>query len=146
MVFTHDTTAALVAAVALVNSGAEPDTLTTGAQLDDFVAAHGYTGARAGDAAGLESVRALRGPLRELLTADKDGAVRIVNRILAEHHVQPQLVRHDGWDYHLHVVPPDAPLAEQIAVETAMAMGDVIRAGELSRLAICADTTCGGVS
>ena len=145
MVFTHDTTAALTAAVALVNSGVAPDKLTTGAELDDFVAAHGYTGDRARDAAELESVRALRGPLRELLTAGKDDAVRIVNRILASHHVQPQLVRHDGWDYHLHVVPAAAPLAEQIAVETAMAMGDVIRAGELSRLSVCADTTCSGL-
>jgi predicted RNA-binding Zn ribbon-like protein len=145
VVITHDTTAALAAAVALVNSGVEPDTLTTGAQLDDFVVTHGYTGDRARDAAELAAVRALRGPLRELLTADKDGAVRIVNRILAEHHVQPQLVRHDGWDYHLHVVAPDAPLADQIAVETAMAMGDLIRAGELSRLAVCADPTCGGI-
>ncbi len=145
MVFTHDTTAALAAAVALVNSGVEPDTLTTGAQLDDFVATGGYTGDRARDAAELESVRALRGPLRELLTAGKDDAVRIVNGILADHHVQPRLVRHDGWDYHLHLVPAAAPLAEQIAVETAMAMGDVIRAGELSRLSVCADTTCDGL-
>jgi predicted RNA-binding Zn ribbon-like protein len=145
VVFTHDTTAALAAAVVLVNSAVRPDTLTTPAQLDAFVAEHGYSGARAGDAVELESVRALRGPLRELLTADKDGAVRIVNRMLAEHHVQPQLVRHDGWDYHLHVVPAEAPLAEQIAVETAMAMGDVIRAGELSRLSVCADPTCGGL-
>ena len=34
----------------------------------------------------------------------------------------PQLVRHDGWDYHLHAVDPATPLAERIAVETAMAM------------------------
>jgi predicted RNA-binding Zn ribbon-like protein len=145
VVFTHDTTAALGAAVALVNSAVEPDTLTTRAQLDAFLIEHGYSGARAGDAAELESVRALRGPLRELLTSDRDEAVRIVNRMLAEHDVRPQLVRHDGWDYHLHVVAADAPLADQIAVETAMAMGDVIRADELSRLAVCADTACGGL-
>jgi predicted RNA-binding Zn ribbon-like protein len=145
VVFTHDTSAALAAAVALVNSAVDPDTLTTLGQLDDFVAAHGYTGDRTGDAAELASVRALRGPLRELLTAGKDEAVRIVNRTLAGHHVQPQLVRHDGWDYHLHLVPADVPLADQIAVETAMAMGDVIRAGELSRLSVCAGTGCDGL-
>ena len=145
MVFTHDTTAALAAAVALVNSAVEPDTLTTPGQLDDFVAAHGYTGDRTGDAAELASVRALRGPLRELLTAGKDEAVRIVNRTLAGHHVQPQLVRHDGWDYHLHAVDAGAPFADRIAVETAMAMVDLIRADELSRLSVCADETCGGL-
>jgi predicted RNA-binding Zn ribbon-like protein len=145
VVFTHDTSAALVAAVALVNSAVEPDTLTTRTQLDAFLAEHGYSGARRGDAADLESVRALRGPLRELLTADRDEAVRIANRVLAEHDVRPQLVRHDGWDYHLHVVAPGAPLADQIAVETAMAMGDVIRGDELSRLSVCADEPCGGL-
>ena len=145
MVFTHDTTAALQAAVALVNSEVEPDTLTSQAELDAFVAEHGYTGGRTRDPAELDAVRRLRGPVRELLTSDRDEAVRIVNRILAEHHVLPQLVRHDGWDYHLHVVAADAPLADQIAVETAMAMTDVIRADELSRLSVCADPTCGGV-
>jgi predicted RNA-binding Zn ribbon-like protein len=145
VVFTHDTTAALMAAVALVNSAAEPDTLTTPAQLDAFLAEHGYSGRPRADAADLESVRALRGPLRELLTADRDEAVHLANRMLAGHDVRPQLVRHDGWDYHLHVVAPDAPLADQIAVETAMAMGDVIRAGEQSRLSVCADPVCGGL-
>ena len=40
---------------------------------------------------------------------------------------------------------PDAPFVVQVAVETAMAMVDLIRADELSRLAICADDTCGGI-
>ena len=54
MVFVHDTTAALLAAVALVNSAEPPDTITTQAQLDAFFAAHGYSGARTRDAAELE--------------------------------------------------------------------------------------------
>ena len=58
-----------------------------------------------------------------------------LNAILAERRAVPQLVRHDGWDYHLHATDPAAPLADRIAVETAMAMVDVIRADELSRLA-----------
>ena len=145
MVFTHDTSAALVAAVALVNSAGDPDALTTPAELEAFVAEHGYTRARTRDPTELDSVRALRAPLRELLTSDRDEVVRIVNRVLAEHDVRPQLVRHDGWDYHLHVVAAGAPLADQIEVETAMAMTDVVRAGELSRLSVCADAPCVGV-
>ena len=39
-------------------------------------------------------------------------------------------------------MPPDAPLETRIAVETAMAMVDVIRADEMSRLGICADADC----
>ncbi|MEU4742943.1 CGNR zinc finger domain-containing protein [Actinosynnema sp. NPDC023658] len=145
MLFTHDTVASLVAAVALVNSAEEPDTLTDRARLDAFFAEHGYTGSRTHDDAELEAVRAMRAPLRRLLTADRDTAARLVNDILAEHRAVPQLVRHDGFDYHLHATDPGTPFAERIAVETAMAMVDVIRADELSRLAVCADDTCGGL-
>jgi predicted RNA-binding Zn ribbon-like protein len=145
MLFTHDTTASLVAAVALVNSAEEPDTMTDQAQLDAFYAEHGYTGSRAHDAAELAAVRALRAPLRRLLTSDRDTAVDLVNDILARHHVVPQLVRHDDQDYHLHATDPATPLADRIEVETAMAMVDVIRADELSRLSVCADDTCDGL-
>jgi predicted RNA-binding Zn ribbon-like protein len=145
VVFAHDTNAALLAAVALVNSAEPPDTMTTQAELDAFFAAHNYTGARTHDAAELAAVRALRGPVRELLTSDRDRAVEIVNTILAERHAVPSLVRHDAWDYHLHAIDAHAPLAHRIAVETAMAMIDVIRADELSRLSVCAEPTCNGI-
>jgi predicted RNA-binding Zn ribbon-like protein len=145
VLFAHDTTAALLAAVALVNSAEPPDTMTTQAELDAFYQAHGYTGGRSHDHKELEYVRALRAPLRELLTAERDQAVEIVNRILAERHAVPALVRHDGWDYHLHAIDANAPLADRIAVETAMAMIDVIRANELGRLSVCAEPTCNGV-
>jgi predicted RNA-binding Zn ribbon-like protein len=143
--FDHDTVAAMQAAAALVNSAEPPDTMTTVAQLDAFFAEYRYTGSRTHDDAELAAVRALRAPLRTLLTADRDQAVRIVNRILAEHSAVPQLVRHDGFDYHIHAVAPSTPFADRIAVETAMAMVDLIRADELSRLSLCADETCDGV-
>lgn len=145
MLFGHDTEASLRAAVALVNSGEEPDTLRTPAQLDAFFREHHYSGSRTGDDAELTAVRVLRAPLRRLLTAGRDEAVEIVNRILAEHRAVPRLVRHDGFDYHVHAVDPGTPLTNRIAVETAMAMVDLIRADELSRLSVCADDTCGGV-
>jgi predicted RNA-binding Zn ribbon-like protein len=145
VVFTHDTEASLLAAVALVNSADPPDTLTTPVQLDAFFVAHRYSGDRTHDDAELAAVRALRAPLRALLTADRDDAVAQLNAILAERRAVPRLVRHDGWDYHLHATDPSAPLADRIAVETAMAMVDVIRADELSRLAVCADETCDGI-
>jgi predicted RNA-binding Zn ribbon-like protein len=145
VVFAHDTNAALQSAVALVNSAEPPDTMTTTDELDAFFAAHDYSGGRTHDAAELAAVRALRAPLRRLLTSDRDGAARIVNRILAERRAVPALVRHDGWDYHLHAVASDAPLADRIAVETAMAMIDLIRADELSRLSVCAEQSCDGL-
>jgi predicted RNA-binding Zn ribbon-like protein len=42
-------------------------------------------------------------------------------------------------------VPADAPLDRRVVVETAMAMVDVIRADELSRMSVCADERCGGL-
>ena len=142
MDLTHDTTASLRAAVALVNSAEE---LSTQAGLDGFFAEHRYSGRPPGGPADLDAVRELRRTLRELLTGDRDEAVRIVNRLLARHHALPQLDRHDGWDYHLHAVDPDAPFATRVAVESAMAMTDLIRADELSRLSVCADPGCGGI-
>ena len=136
MVFAHDTEAALGAAVALVNSAEPPDTLTTPAQLDAFFTTHGYTGGHTREAEELAAVRALRAPLRTLLTADRDTAVVMVNDLLSRYRAVPQLVRHDGFDYHLHAIAGSAPLADRIVVETAMAMVDVVRSDELGRLGL----------
>lgn len=145
MVFAHDTAASLTAAVALANSGLAPDTLRTTDELAAFYADHDYTGRFDGDAAELAEVRAIRDRLRALLTATRDEAVTLTNTLLRETGAQPQLVRHGDVDWHLHAVEADRPLAERILVETAMAMVDVIRADETSRLGVCADDDCTGV-
>lgn len=145
MVFAHDTELALQAATALVNSAEDPDTLTTVAELDAFVTRFDYTGRHDRTRTELAEVRALRPPLRTLLLADRDEAVTLVNRLLVEQQAVPQLVRHGDWDWHLHAVAADAPLAARITVETAMAMVDLIRSDETSRLGTCADEDCDGV-
>ncbi len=68
----------------------------------------------------------------------------MVNDMLAKAKALPQLARHDSWDWHLHAVADTAPLATRITVDTAMAMVDLIRADELSRLGVCADDACDG--
>ena len=145
MPFAHDTVSSLRAAVDLVNSAEEPDTLRTVAHVDAWYAEHGYTGRRDADDAELAALRELRPVLRELLTADRDRAAELVNGMLAEADALPQLTRHDGLDWHIHAVPADAPLDRRVVVETAMAMVDVVRADELSRLSVCADERCGGL-
>jgi len=145
VVFTHDTEASLLAAVTLVNSADDPDTLTTLEELEAFLDEHAFTGSRSGDAAELDAVRALRPRLRTLMTSDRDTAAALVNDLLGEEHALPQLVRHGEHDWHVHAVAPDAPLATRMAVEAAMAMIDVIRADEMSRLDVCADTACEGL-
>jgi predicted RNA-binding Zn ribbon-like protein len=145
MLFADDTEASLRAAVALVNSAVDPDTLTEISQLDTWYSEHAFTGRRDGTAAELAALRALRPVLRGLLTAERDDAAALVNTLLADAQAMPQLRRHDGLDWHIHAVPADAPLERRVAVEVAMAMVDVIRAGELSRLSVCADSRCDGL-
>jgi predicted RNA-binding Zn ribbon-like protein len=146
VVFTNDTEDALLAAVALVNSADDPDTMTTLEDVNAFYEEHGYTGARPRTHGDLDAVRTLRAPLRRLLTAERDAAVPLVNAILAEHRALPQLLRHDALDWHLHAVELDAPFATRVAVETALAMVDVIRSNEMSRLGICAADDCEDVA
>jgi predicted RNA-binding Zn ribbon-like protein len=145
MVFAYDSEVALQSAVELVNSAEEPDTLTTVAELDAFLGRWSYSGRRERTRAELDAVRAVRARLRALLTAERDDAVELLNGMLEEVTLRPQLVRHDDYDWHLHAVDYDDPLADRMLVETVMAMIDVIRVDETSRLSVCADEGCDGV-
>ncbi len=145
MLFAHDTEIALGAAVDLVNTDDDPDELDSVEALDAFFVRHQFSGRHDRTRAELAEVRDLRGPLRGLLVGDRDDAVAETNRLLAEAEALPQLVRHDHFDWHLHAVGEDRPLAARIAVETAMAMVDVIRADEMSRLSVCEQEGCTGV-
>lgn len=142
MAFTRDTEDALLAAVELANSAESPESMLSTDELATFFTKHGYTGTLVGDQPELDAVRALRPELRALLTSSRDDAVPIVNRILADAEAVPRLVRHGDIDWHLHATADDRPLQMRIAVETAMAMIDVIRADELSRFDICAADDC----
>ena len=83
--------------------------------------------------------------MRWLWAPDQTAAVARVNELLARANAVPQLVRHDEYDWHLHATPSDAPLATRMVVEAAMAVVDVIRAGEFDRLRVCAADDCDNV-
>lgn len=142
MLFTHDTEEALRAAVWLVNSAEAPDTLDSPDDEETFLEAFPYNGRLDRDAAELAALRALRPRLRAMLLAPRDEMAAHVNAALAESTLAPQLVRHPGADWHLHAVDDDRPLAERSLIEIAMALIDVIRADEGSRISICADDDC----
>jgi predicted RNA-binding Zn ribbon-like protein len=144
LLFSHDTELALAEAAALVNTvGLDGDTLATLADLDDYLARTPYTGVIRRTQEELESVRGLRPRLRKFWTVkDRDEAAALVNDILMEADARPYLARHNGWDWHLHVTKPEAPLADRIAAEAAMAFLDLIRANALGRLRICAAPDC----
>lgn len=146
MIFTDDTEDALRAAVWLVNSAEDPETLADAQDLDRFLAEFPYTGRIDRDGAELESLRALRPRLRAMLLAARDDMVEHVNAALAASDLTPRLTRHDGTDWHLHAVADDRPLAERVLIETAMAMIDVIRADEGSRISVCDDDTCAALA
>jgi predicted RNA-binding Zn ribbon-like protein len=147
LIFAHDTEVALSAAAALVNTSRDAvvgdvELLPDLAALEEFVRDWQWTGSRTRDAAELREVQNLRLRLAQLWEAQADAAVDIVNTLLRDARALPQLVKHDVWDYHLHASSPDAPLAQRMSVEAAMAMIDVIRMGELSRLRVCAGEDC----
>ena len=141
--FAHDTERALAGATALINTGRQDEEeLPDVAALDAFVEHWEWTGHRTHDTAELEAVRALRTRLARLWEVDEDEAASIVNELLREAQALPQLVKHDGYGYHIHATSPSAPLADRMAVEAAMAFIDVIRAGALDRLRICEADRC----
>lgn len=150
MIFAHDTEVALRSVVNLVNTldplvPAGGEHLATGADLDRFLDEEEFTGSRTHDAAELAAVRTLRSRLRTLWDCTEEEAVDLVNALLREAEALPQLVRHDHWDWHLHATAPEAPLADRMGTEAAMAFVDVIRSKELDRLRVCAADDCEAV-
>jgi predicted RNA-binding Zn ribbon-like protein len=146
LIFAHDTEVALNGAAALVNTGGQDgELLPDVAALDEFVHLWGWTGGRTHDVVELAQVQALRPRLAEIWLAGEDEAVRLINNLLRESKALPQLVKHGEWDYHLHAAPAEAPLAERMAVEAAMALVDVIRMDELDRLRVCGADDCADV-
>ncbi|MDT0158092.1 CGNR zinc finger domain-containing protein [Microbacterium sp. ARD32] len=146
MIFTNDTEEALRTAVALVNSAEDPDTLVSRDDYETFLAENPYTGRIDRDEVELHSIRALRPRLRTMLLAPRDEMVSHVNAALADVTLTPRLARHDTMDWHLHAVADDHPLAERVLIETTMALIDVIRADEGSRLAVCDDAECQAIA
>lgn len=147
MIFTHDTEDALVTAAALVNTWSDGvEGLSDVAALDAFLQANPMTGERRRTNSELLAVRALRDRLRTVWESrDVAATVQLVNEILAETEARPYLTRHDPYDWHLHVTEPRQPLADRMGAEAAMGFVDLIRAGDLARLKICAAGDCQAV-
>ncbi|MET1066213.1 MAG: CGNR zinc finger domain-containing protein [Arthrobacter sp.] len=146
MLFAPDTEVALRSVVNLINTAANgEEQLATTQDLDRFLRAEGFSGSRTNDTAELASVHRLRAELDALWLADESAAVDTLNRLLREARALPQLVKHDQWDWHLHATTPDAPLADRISTEAAMALVDVVRSKEMRRMLVCAAKDCNAV-
>jgi predicted RNA-binding Zn ribbon-like protein len=148
--FAPDTAAALDFVVALGNtdpgaSRSGEDELATLEQLSRLLTDHVVSGRMDRDEAELREVQHTRALLRRVWTLQRDSAVAEVNRMLREARALPYLARHDGMDWHMHATTPDAPLAERIRVEAALALTDVIRTDAMGRLRVCAADDCTGL-
>jgi predicted RNA-binding Zn ribbon-like protein len=143
VVFAHDTTAALLLAADLVNSG---DLADVGA-LEMFLDKHLVEPRRHAAAADLDAVRALRPRLRAVWQAkDPQDLATLVNQLLWDSGARPRLVDHGGgWGWHLHVTGHDAALQHRIAAQAGFAFADVVRLGEADRLRRCEAPDCQAV-
>ena len=148
MLFTHDTELALTEAAELVNTATtdDGDQLTTPAELNAFLREHPFSGVRRGTEEELAEVLRLRDRLRELWdVTDRDEVAALINALLADADAAPFLSKHDELDWHLHVTPPDAPLAHRIGAEAAMGFLDLVREDQLGRLRRCGADDCDDV-
>jgi predicted RNA-binding Zn ribbon-like protein len=73
---------------------------------------------------------------------DDAAASAMLNALLAETGAVPQIVAHDGRGPHIHVSRPAAPLADRLAAHFAMALAELVVAGESQRVRSCASPTC----
>lgn len=150
MHFAPDTEATLAFIVALGNTHPSAsrtglDEISTPAELTALLEEHSYSGKMMRDEAELHEVQEARDLLRRIWTLDRDDAVPEVNRMLSDARALPFLMRHDHFDWHLHATSQDAPLAQRIRVEAALALVDVIRTGETARMRICDADDCEGL-
>jgi len=148
--FAPDTEADLAFLVDLGNtdpgaSRSGTDELPDPASLTALLSAHSYTGRFDRDRPELDSVLAARTHLRRVWALSRDEMVDEVNAMLATAEAVPQLITHDGLDWHIHATSPEAPLAQRILVEAAMALSDVIRSNETDRLRVCEAEDCSGL-
>jgi predicted RNA-binding Zn ribbon-like protein len=150
LLFAPDTEDTLEFLVDLVNtapaaSRSGSDELSTPAELTALVDRHGYSGRFDRDDAELASVVETRARFRALWDLSLQELVEATNQMLRSANAVPFLVKHDQFDWHLHATPAEAPLAERMRVEVALALADVVRVAETERMRVCAADDCDGV-
>jgi len=145
VIFSHDTEPSLLRLVELVNSAYDSGALavTDPASLTAFAVRHQVSHVPAVGPHDVSAVTALRAELRAVFDETDDaGAARRVNELLSAGHVTPRLSDHDGHGWHMHYSAPGATLAERFRLDAAMALAQVIAAGERERLQVCAAPGC----
>jgi predicted RNA-binding Zn ribbon-like protein len=96
-------------------------------------------------AADLDALRMLRDELRQIFAAASEGreneAVERLNALLTRHPVHPQLTRHDGQRWHVHLVDSGST-ADRYAAGAIAGLTGLIRDFGTRRLGVCAACDC----
>ncbi|MCP2340070.1 CGNR zinc finger domain-containing protein [Actinomadura rupiterrae] len=94
----------------------------------------------------LDAMRQLRAQLRAVFAASARGepelAADLLNELLIQHPVHPQLSAHDGQDWHLHLNDSGA-IPDVFAARAAMGLAVRVAEQGIDRLRLCAAETCG---
>lgn len=147
--FSHDTERALQTIVDLVNTDpryGDEETLPDAAALQTFVAGHEISHAGELTADDVIAIHQTRRSFGQFFGAsDTREAAELANELVSRATVRPRLTDHDGYGWHLHYFSPEASLAEHLTVDGGMALAQVVAAGDLDRLRICAAPTCRAV-
>ena len=121
----------------------------TSRALDGTSTAWGWTGRRDRDDDELAAVHAAARTASAgsgTSPTTRNALVGQVNALLSDTRAAPWLTRHAEMpEWHLHLASNNDPLAQRMGAEMAMALADLIRAGELRRLKICAAPDCDAV-
>lgn len=145
--FGTDLLEALTACVELINTGrsAAGEGLRSVADVQWFGQRYAFHG-RAAVARDVARLRAHRARLDAVVaaceTGDGEAAIALLNALLSQTGAVPQIVAHDGRGPHIHVSRPAAPLADRMAAHFAMALADLLVAGESDRVRTCASPAC----
>jgi predicted RNA-binding Zn ribbon-like protein len=134
----------------LINSGrsAGSDPLSTVRAIQSFADRYAFAGTPA-NRADIGLLQAYRARLDEIAaaceTGEIDGAIALLNALLAQTGASPQIASHHGRGPHLHVSRPDAPLAGRMAAHFAMGLAWLVVAGQASRIRSCDAPACDDV-
>ena len=92
----------------------------------------------------VDGIVAMCGRLRAVfVAADRDAAAAMLNELLARYAAAPRLVRHEGWDWHVHVDrADDAPWDEWLASSAALALATLLTGSPGLPWGECASAGC----
>ncbi len=96
----------------------------------------------------LDALRQLRAELRKIFTAAAEGdggeAVEMLNALLIQHPIHPQISGHDGQRWHLHLTESGS-VADKYAAGAVMGLAVLATDLGTDRLGLCQAASCNGV-